>query len=151
VRINCGKIFKIYFASCNVDASQFRCWSYSQYWQPELHYWIFKHDRIFWVMFSNFAAIRKTSGSGLALVTSFPSTTASKYDSKPVFSRIGRAFLLAEPSAMGWLSFRNCKIVKLLAEFHFHPYLNTINSLRFFERAIGLYLLAKRFYFLILI
>jgi hypothetical protein len=37
VRINCGKIFKDIFASCNVDASQFRCWSYSQYW-PELHY-----------------------------------------------------------------------------------------------------------------
>jgi hypothetical protein len=58
-----------------------------------------------------------------------------KNDKQTCFSRIGRAFLLAEPSAMGWLlSFRNCKIVKLLAEFHFHPYqLNTINSLRFFE------------------
>jgi hypothetical protein len=60
VRINCGKIFKDIFCFM-----QRRCFSIPMlvifpYWQPELHYWIFKHDRIFWVMFA-FAAIRKTS------------------------------------------------------------------------------------------
>jgi hypothetical protein len=44
--------------------------------------------------------LQKTSGSGFALDTSFPSTIASKKDNIPVFSKIGLAFLLAEPKAI---------------------------------------------------
>ena len=49
------------------------------------------------------AAFKNTSGLGFAFETSFPSTIASK---KPVIftlSKIGRAFLLADPSVINWL------------------------------------------------
>ena len=60
----------------------------------------FIKEKNHFVAFSNLAALRKTSGSGFAFVTSFPSTMASNKCKIFTFSKIGRAFLLAEPNAI---------------------------------------------------
>ena len=64
------------------------------------------------ITFNNFAALKKTSGSGFALVTSFPSTMTSNMCKILTFSSIGRAFLLAEPNAINcFFSLINSKIL----------------------------------------
>ena len=50
---------------------------------------------------SNFAAIKNTSGSGFALLTSLPSTIASKCFFKSTLSNMVLAFLLADPNEIG--------------------------------------------------